>query len=655
MEPSKYVDRRRLIGFMVVTAVLLPFLFSAARAAWPDDPETNLPICVWTQFQTFPDATTDGSNGVIVVWQDSRNLGYDIYAQRIGADGSYMWTANGTPICTADGEQEFPLVVPDGLGGAIIVWEDRRLTTQNVYAQRVDADGVLQWDANGILVCDGPEYENQLQMIPDGFGGAIVSWTDGRNGLPDIYAQRISASGDTLWTFDGAEVCTDKEDQVESRLATDGSGGAIVCWVDGRDLYSKLYIQRIGASGTPSWTVDGVALTDTSVSQDEQRLVPDGLGGVVITWADQRSGSIDIYAQRVVNAIRIWGSNGLPVCSLSTGTDTPRAVSDGSGGVIVAWYDYRSGDANIYAQHVSGGGTVEWGVDGMPVCTDPGEQIFVQMASDMVGGAIIAWDDYRIPDSRPDIYASRVDGSGTVYWEVDGVAISTAAGQQSEPILVPDDMGGAILAWRDRRNDSGDIYAQHVGSNGQLGDLVAVTITRFDAKPVRGTVELTWDVFTDEAIAGFALYRRKAGEDDRRIAAVASGRQSYVDRAVTVGETYSYSLAAIRLDGAEVRSLPVDVSVPTGELVLGPVVPNPFNPAAMISFVLPGPGHTALAIYDVEGRLVRTLVDGPLPEGRNEIRWDGTDDRGDRVSSGVYFCRLTFGKRSLTQKMIVLK
>jgi len=91
------------------------------------------------------------------------------------------------------------------------------------------------------------------------------------------------------------------------------------------------------------------------------------------------------------------------------------------------------------------------------------------------------------------------------------------------------------------------------------------------------------------------------------------------------------------------------------QLALLPNSPNPFNPETVFTFALPQAGHVTLGVYDLAGRLVRTLVDGPLSEGWQAVTWDGRGNRGQRVASGVYFCRLEVGTRSLSRKVVVLK
>jgi flagellar hook assembly protein FlgD len=117
-------------------------------------------------------------------------------------------------------------------------------------------------------------------------------------------------------------------------------------------------------------------------------------------------------------------------------------------------------------------------------------------------------------------------------------------------------------------------------------------------------------------------------------------------------------------DGGVVGSVEVPVSLSgTGgpalasRLTLFGNMPNPFNPSTTIRFSVPagGPRPYSLRVYDVRGALVRELASGQISGGMHEVRWDGRDERGAGVSSGVYLYRVTAGSESLTGKMALLK
>lgn len=84
-------------------------------------------------------------------------------------------------------------------------------------------------------------------------------------------------------------------------------------------------------------------------------------------------------------------------------------------------------------------------------------------------------------------------------------------------------------------------------------------------------------------------------------------------------------------------------------------MPNPFNPVTEIRFETPSAGAVSLVVYDVEGRLIKRLVNGPVPRGVHRVEWSGDDERGSDVSSGVYFYVMRAGERALTRKMVYLK
>ncbi|MCK4271253.1 hypothetical protein KAX22_01295, partial [bacterium] len=129
----------------------------------------------------------------IIVWQDYRSgLDYDIYAQRVDADANILWTANGEAVCTAENSQMRPSMVSDGAGGAIITWEDTRGTHDNIYAQRIDADGDTLMPADGVRICAAVGSQNEPQLAGHDSAMVVIAWDDWRDGNSDIYAQKVS-------------------------------------------------------------------------------------------------------------------------------------------------------------------------------------------------------------------------------------------------------------------------------------------------------------------------------------------------------------------------------------------------------------------------------------------------------------------------------
>ncbi|NBC17377.1 MAG: T9SS type A sorting domain-containing protein, partial [Bacteroidetes bacterium] len=89
--------------------------------------------------------------------------------------------------------------------------------------------------------------------------------------------------------------------------------------------------------------------------------------------------------------------------------------------------------------------------------------------------------------------------------------------------------------------------------------------------------------------------------------------------------------------------------------VLHPNYPNPFNPQTTIRYTLAQPGAVTLRIYDVRGRLVRTLADARRPAGTYAVRWDGRDAQGQPVASGAYVYQLRAGTQQRTRQLVLVR
>jgi predicted lipoprotein with Yx(FWY)xxD motif len=459
--------RARVLGAVLIAAFLM-VPGAVLSQTWVSN---GTAVCTANDDQITPAIVSDGSGGAIIAWQDLHNGNYDIYAQRVNSSGAMLWTANGVAICTADSSQELPQIVSDGSGGAIIAWQDYRNGNYDIYAQRVNSSGVVQWTTNGVPICNAAFDQFGIAMISDGLGGAILTWEDNRSNVvncPDIYAQRVDASGASLWTADGVSICNEASAQHGPRLVSDGSGGAIITWYDQRAGDFDIYTQRVASGGAVQWTTNGVATCTMATDQLKPDICSDGAGGVIITWYDYRATTdFNIYAQRQGPAGAIvWVVDGV-VMNNNVGYDqiNPKIVSDGTGGAIIVWQDYVTGTtSDIYAQRVAAAGAVLWTATGVIICTAAGDQTNPQIVTDGNSGAFITWEDYRTPNS--DIYVQRIAANAAINWSATGYLICGADSDQTHPAMVSDGNLGAIVAWQDYRSGNYDIYAQRFDISG---------------------------------------------------------------------------------------------------------------------------------------------------------------------------------------------
>ena len=427
----------------------------------------GIAVCTAAADKTPLTTVGDGAGGAVVVWQDSRAGNKDLYAQKVDSTGALLWTDGGVPVCTAAGDQGSAAAVPDGVGGAIIVWEDARTTVHATYAQHLDATGVPLWSADGQLISTSQQEQVTPVAVGDGTGGAIVAWVN--ESYPEkVYAQRLTGAGAPRWVATGVRVAPGNARQASPALIADGAGGAFIAWTDDRNYSSTsmdVYAQHLNGEGALRWAASGVRATDAVNLQQFVSLAPDGRGGAILAWEDSRTTRVDIYAQRIDSTGTIaWASGGSPICTNLYDQFRPKVLPDGAHGAVVVFWDGRG----VFAQRVAASGSVRWAADGLQL--SPSGAAWPSAVSDGCGGAVAA---FEVPGlyGISNIYAQRVDTTGTRRWGTTGTALRTGDDQRQTAMLAGDGLGGGIAFWMDRRAGPRlpyDLYAQRIRPEGTV-------------------------------------------------------------------------------------------------------------------------------------------------------------------------------------------
>ncbi len=165
------------------------------------------PICSASGIQSYLVLQRYGGFEMVAAWRDDRGTDTDLYAQRCDYNGNMKWGTNGKAISTDIGVQYIQDIVESDEGSVILCWLDGRNVYHDTYVQKLDEDGDPIWDPDGVVLCDAFYYQSTAAMAQDGMGGAIVAWEDQRNYLTtsiDIYASRIDCAG--YWGFPSPEI-----------------------------------------------------------------------------------------------------------------------------------------------------------------------------------------------------------------------------------------------------------------------------------------------------------------------------------------------------------------------------------------------------------------------------------------------------------------
>jgi hypothetical protein len=181
-------------------------------------------------------------------------------------------------------------------------------------------------------------------------------------------------------------------------------------------------------------------------------------------------------------------------------------------------------------------------------------------------------------------------------------------------------------------------------------------LASFVARRDLDAVHLQWVAYDEIDILGWHVYRSVDETDFVRLTSLPLevGARDFEDPDPVAGELNTYRLTWLTPEGEQIAA---QTSVKAGarQYALHQNYPNPFNPTTLIPFEIKDEVQTTLSIYNLRGQLVRTLVDGVMAPRAYQIGWDGRDNRGQRVSSGVYFYKLTAGNFQDVRKMTLLQ
>lgn len=564
----------------------------------------------------------------------------------------------------------------------------------DVIVAKYDAAGNHLWSRR----FGGTGADEAYEVAVDGAGNVLVTGLfagtvdfGGGNlvaaGSSDVFLLKLDPSGNHLWSRRFGSSLAD----MGYGVATDGAGNVLVTgqYVGNADFgggplvsagSTEIFLAKYDAGGAHQWSRRfGNNSTDVG-----RAVVVDGSGNVILTG--YCSGTVDFGGggtaalgndDAFVAKFDAAGTHQWSRRFGGVGDDIGYSVAvDGAGAVVATGFFQgtmnagggnlvSAGVADIFVAKYDAAGAHQWSRR----FGGSGHDVGYGAAMDSGGGVLLTGEILGAVDlgggpvtgQNMDIFVAKYDPSGNWLWNRHFGGTSTDLGFD----VAADGTGGVVLTGYYRLTaDFGGGPVTSVGSvDGVLAKYhddaaVPVLFSRFEAQPASGGgVELDWSVRADAQLAGLRLDRT---EDDGAWqpltpALLPAEATAYRDRTAHSGALYRYRLAAVQADGREVLSAVAEVRALPYVLTLAQNRPNPFNPRTTIRYDLPRAGAVRLAVFDLAGRLVRTLVNESRPQGSHEAVWDGRDVAGREVSSGVYVARLEFGGRVDTVRMELVR
>ncbi|MEM7132214.1 MAG: hypothetical protein AAF702_38260 [Chloroflexota bacterium] len=351
------------------------------------------------------------------------------------------------------------------------VWQDLRNDKGDIFAQRLDQNGNRLWAAD---IQVNLEKDDSVQSLPnaavDSAGNLWIAWEDKRNGDADVFVQLLNADGIHQWDQD-RRVNGDRLDSEQSgpAIALDvTSSQAVITWNDNRRGHYDVYAQRLDQSGQLLWSNDTLLNQDQfDVPQSSPVVAISPTGATVIAWFDQRIGNGDIYTQSLSKEGELLWSEEVRLNSerqSAQGRATIEAVTDDT--FVTAWVDSETGD--IFGQRFSGQGVLQW--------SEPRKLNPLSSTADLITSATVVKVD---ADKAALIFKSSQNAA--LY--VNQFSLATDASSSSVPVRINGqnsciadhfrypsvaylNSAEILVGWSDCRQDpSGDIFGQRLRSS----------------------------------------------------------------------------------------------------------------------------------------------------------------------------------------------
>lgn len=224
------------------------------------------------------------------------------------------------------------------------------------------------------------------------------------------------------------------------------------------------------------WSTDPSQNTPICTAPNNQfapQIVVDDKGNSIIVWEDETdpTGFRHIYAQRLNRyGYKMWNERGVPVCTAREYKKIADVVSDGHGGAIIFWLDYKNWfhpepieESDIYAQRIDSSGVLLWNPDGVAVCTAEDDQYFWDVIKDNSGGVFIIWDDWRL--SRSNVYMQRVNRDGVTLLPENGIKFLPEYSLYCSSVT--DGLNGFFICFAEYYDATFHFFAQRINSSGE--------------------------------------------------------------------------------------------------------------------------------------------------------------------------------------------
>ena len=623
---------------------------------------TGIEISATEHSEYAPRVTSNGTD-YFVVWYDSHLAQSAVRAARVSGSGVVL-DAEGVTV-SQNGREHYPCVGSEG-EDYLVFWEDNREWRRDFYCSRVTSSAEVL-DPGGILVSTGEHVSGSGRVDgPDVTFGKeewMTAWAGAPTGYEDcVCGARVSRTGSVL---DSEAIIVSLGADVQRYAACSFDGASyVLAWLGFHDSCADIYAARVDPWGSVL-NESPIPISMSGVAGPPA--VASGAENTIIVWPDGRGGPMNLHFARMSRTGEALDPGGGPICDSAETQRNPAVAFDGTNFTVV-WVELGAESGGVFAARISQNGDI---LDPAGVRVSAGSAVFDPSIAFGKSDYLVTWQEYPGGDTAggSQVRGTRLSPSCEVL-DPEGITISSMAAHL-EDATPSFDGENFLVVWSGKDLDDypGDgLYCARVDQSGRVLDPEGTVIADFSGSKYSPAVTFDGNYHMVVWLDG-----RCCRSDVYGCRVTCSGAVLDHDGFPVAAEDIYHGTPGISLGDGGQMLIAYSADTPYSPYytdriwakLWSPVAHDPAvrlelsrNPSrgeVGISYSLPGDSRVRLAVFDVGGRLVRTLRTGYRGPGRYHESWNGKDRYWRDVPSGIYFIRIQCSHGSAAAKCLLVR
>jgi hypothetical protein len=647
------IEKKHIVN---IYRLILLLIFSTINLypQWAYDPSTNTKLVVNPVDPINISSVGDKKGGAFIVWQDSKTKDRsEVLFLHVNKDGETSFRSDGKSVSQSLENKFDPKIQLLKSGDLLVLWKENiSPTTSEIFIQKLTSKGLRLWSEYGIQITRLNKEIKEYTLNTDANGNAIITFItkDLNSANNSLYIIKLNSRGNIL--NGPIQVLSSADIKLsDSKIHPLKDNSFYLNWLETKESRAALYFGKVEIKE------DSVQIQKKNISKPNENVLSfeSALVGneLYVIWYSQEKQKT-IYHQLISSEGKfIWGQEG-KLLTTKRGQNSYPQFDIFNKNIFVTWVNDFENDRNIYAQLFDLKGNKLWKESGMPVIENEGDQFGQKVIADKRGNFIIAWIDRRFTKQFGNIYAQKLNSSGQIQWTESGIDLGTYSNSEKSYLnLVPDEQGGAIAIFKDKREKKSEIFGQKIYSTGTY----AGQILGLKSELVGDSVKIFWFAANENEDVIYEIQRKKDEENEwETISSLPRGSSSAINyyeyKDYPGGDgLVSYRIFQKSKNNQQLsETVTVEIQKETGDYNLYQNIPNPFSENTSISFYLPKEEYVEIEIYDVRLNPLGTITQKIFPAGKNTVSFDAK-----RLSPGVYFYKMKAGDFVAVKKMVVSK